>query len=154
MRFSEMFACPYIIAATDHAAGIVGDSINMGKVHHAAFFLQLGALTGDAILTMNSGAAVATKTTALTFNYRPAGADMGVASADVYGAWATSAALTLTAATYNDRCLIVEVDASEMTDDEPYLTMDISSAASVALASCVAICYTRFHGLTNPTVLT
>ena len=154
MRFSEQFGIVHVIAAIDGAAGITGDSINMAGVHHVCFLCSFGALTGSSDLTVKTGASAGTETTALTFNYRWASEASGTATADVYGAWATSAALEITDGTYEDHLLIVEVDATEMTAAEPWLTLSIDSDATVILESVVAITYSRDVGLTIPTQIT
>ena len=67
-------------------------------------------LSGDAVLTVNSGATSGAKTSALTFNYAIGGGDLGVADAVLLADDTAAATLTLTAATYNDRMLLVEVE--------------------------------------------
>lgn len=144
MRFSEHFVIPYILKPADHAAGVDGDSIHMGKVRSVALIFQFGAVTGDAVLKIFSGATAGTKSTAETFNYRLADADQGNANADQYGDWTTSAALTLTAATYDNKTLIVEMKDSELTADQEWLTPELSSAASALNLACVAIGQARY----------
>ena len=48
-----------VVKTVDHAAGIVGDSFNMKNFHHASIILNFGAITGDAVLKVFSGATVA-----------------------------------------------------------------------------------------------
>lgn len=151
MRFSEEYGFVHVAEAEDHAAGFTGVSINMANVHHVCFICSFGELTGSSDLTVKTGASAGTETTALTFNYRWASAARGTAGADVYGSWSTSAALEITDGTYEDYVLLVEVDASEVTADEPWLTLSIDSDASVILASCVAITQSRHVGATIPT---
>ncbi|KKK97323.1 hypothetical protein LCGC14_2653890 [marine sediment metagenome] len=154
MRFSELFSIVHCVKSADHGSGVDSDSINMGQVHNVIFTLSVGSVTGDAVLKLYSGATNGTKTTAETFNYRLASADQGTAlTADQYGAWTTSAALTLTAATYDNKILLVELKAEELTDGQEWLTMEISSAASNIFVSVVAYCRGRFQGFNIPTVL-
>ncbi len=154
MRFCEQYSIVHGVKSADHGAGVDADSINMGKVHNVIFTVACGAITGDAILYLYSGATNGAKTTAETFNYRLASADQGTAlTADQYGAWTTSAALTLTAATYDNKILIVEMKAEELTDGQEWLTLNISSAASNIQVSVVAYCRGRFQGFNIPTVL-
>jgi hypothetical protein len=154
MRFSEQYGIHHVIAAIDGAAGITGDSINFRDVHHACFICSFGALTGTSVLTVKTGASAGTQTTALTFNYRWASAAAGTATADVYGAWATSAALSITDGTYEDFLLIIEVDASEVTAAEPWVTLAVDSTATVILESVICITDGRYAGLTQPTKIT
>ena len=123
----------------DHQAGVDGDSVNMGLYNHVAFILLFGELTGDAVLTIYEGASAGTKTTAKTFKYRATAADLKVATGDNLGAETTSAALTLTAATYEDRMLVAEIDAAELTAGLPWVTVELSSAATELFVSIVAV---------------
>ena len=128
-----------ILEPQDHNAGVDGDSVNMGLYNHLAFIFLFGELTADAVLTIYEGATAGTKTTAKTFSYRATAADLKVATGDNLGTEATSAALTLTAATYEDRMLVAEIDAAELTDGTPWVTPNLSSAASELFVSIVAI---------------
>ena len=139
MRFSEQDGVVYGLKPGDHQAGADADSVKLDKYGHATWFLQCAALTGDAVLKLFSGASDGTKTTAETFNYRLADADQGAAGADGYGAWATSAALTLTAATYDNRVLIVEMDAAKLTQGQPFATLEIGAEASAFNASVLTV---------------
>lgn len=139
MRLSERHGIVYVLKPADHQAGATGDSFTMKNYGLATFICQFGTLTGDAVLTVKSGATAGTQTTAETFNYRLADAEQGNATADTYGAWATSSSLTLTAATYDNKTLILEMDATAMTDGQPWLTLAFSAAADALNAAVVAI---------------
>ena len=151
MRFSELFGIVYALKPADHAAGVDCDSINLGKGHNLIFFILANAITGDSLLTLNSGATNGTKTTAETFNYRQADADQ---PNDQYGDWATSASLTLTAATYDNRLTLVEIAADELTDGQEWVTLAFSSAASALNLGVVAMVRPRYAGHDVPTVIT
>lgn len=129
-RMSENLNVVYSVKGADHGSGVDGDSVNMGKMFRVMFVLMFNAITGDAVLTLSSGATNGTKTTSETFRYRLADADQGSATADTYADWATSSALTLSATTYDNRSLIVEMDSDELTDGQPWLTLVLSGAAS------------------------
>lgn len=140
MRLAEQHKIVFCIQPEDHqSAGIDGDSVSLENYSHVTFIFVFGELAGDAILTINSGATAGTKTTAETFNYRACASDMGGAGGDLLAAETTSAALTLTAATYEDRFIVVEMDADEFTDGQQWITPNLSSAASELLVACVAI---------------
>ena len=139
MRFSENHGLVYVVKPADNEAGATGESIKMALYRHITYILQCGALTGDAVLTVKSGATDGVQTTSETFHYRLADADQAAAGADGYGDWTDSSSLTLTAATYDNRILIIELDADELTADQPWLTFALSAAASVHFSSCVAI---------------
>jgi len=139
MRLCEQHKIVPILEPQDFEAGVDGDSVSMENYGHATFIFLFGELTSDAVLTIHSGATAGTKTTAETFNYRATAADLKNASGDTLGAEATSAALTLVAATYEDRMIVVELDADELTAGQPWITPAIDAAASEAFISCVAI---------------
>ncbi|WP_455387487.1 hypothetical protein [Petrachloros mirabilis] len=154
MRFCEEHKIVMILEAEDHAAGVDGDSVNMENYGHVTFIILFGELTGNAVLTINSGATDGTKTTAETFNYRATAADLKAAAGDTLGTEATSAALTLTAATYEDRMVVVEMDADEFTDGQPFVTPALSADASELFASITAILsQPRFAKQTPPTAI-
>ena len=141
MRFSERHGIVFVSKPADSGgSAVTGDSINMGKYAHVTFLVQHGALTGGAnVLTVKSGATDGTQTTSETFYYRLADADQGGAGADNYAAWQSSSSLTLTAATYDNKLLIIEMDAAALTDGQPFLTIEESGVANPGLISIVAI---------------
>lgn len=140
MRLTQMVPPVYVLKpGTDYQAGIDGESINTKYSTHVAFLLQFGALTGDAVLSIYSGASDGTKTTQETFYYRLAEAAQGSASADVFGAESSGTTLTLTAATYQNKLLLVEIPVGTITDGQPWLTLNLSAAADALNASCVAM---------------
>jgi hypothetical protein len=153
MRLSERNSIVFVLKPGDHGSGVTGDSIDMGGVHSVAFIMQCATLSGDAVFTLKSGASAGTQTTSETFNYRTADAAQGSATADTYGDWSTSSSLTLTAATYQNRTTIFEIDSSVLTDGQNWLTLAISSAASAMNASVVAVGYPRYSANDTPTLI-
>lgn len=153
-RLAENLKVIGLKVSADHNAGVDTDSVNVGLGHDFLLLFVFGGLTGDAVLTVNSGATAGTKTTAETFNYRLGSAAIESASADVYGSWSTSAGLTLTAATYQNKVLEVEISGAELTDGQPWVTAALSSAASALNAGIVGILRARAHdGDGNPTAI-
>jgi hypothetical protein len=150
MRLCEQHKIVPVLEAEDHNAGVSCDSVLMENYNHLTLIFLFGELTGDAILTVASGATDGTATTAETFNYRATAADLKAVAGDTLGTESTSAALTLTAATYEDRMVVVEMDADEFTDGQPFITAAISSAASEIFASCVAILSEPRYGQNVP----
>lgn len=155
MRLSEISHTVYVLKPGDHNAGVDGDSINTENLHHLAFYLQFATCTGDAILTIKSGATAGVKTTSETFAYRLGSAAQGTATADVFAAETSATTLTLTAATYTNKLLIVEVPIRGLTAAQPWVTLNLSSAASALNASIVAIAYPiRYAQAQPPTAIT
>lgn len=143
----------YVFKPGDHEAGVTGESINMGRLHSLTYFVGFATLTGDGVLTVKSGASDGTQTTAETFRYRLADAAQAAATADTFGAWTTSSSLTLTAATYANKLLVIEVDAQQLTAAQPWVTLAISNAADALNAACIAIGHPRHYGHDKPTVI-
>ena len=125
----------YGLKPGDHAAGVDADSFKLAKYRTATFKILFGALTGDAVLTVNSGATDGTKTTAETFHYRLADAVQGSATADTFGDRTSVTTLTLTAATYQNKMLLVTISEDDLTADQEWVTLALSSAASVLNAA-------------------
>lgn len=161
MRFPEQYKVVPVMASDDINAGVDADSINMKNFHRATFIMTFGTLSGNAVLTVNSGAADGEKTSALTFNYALGGAAIGTAvagstaSCDVLAAGTAAATLTLTAATYTDKMLIVEVEAAAMdlANEEEWLTLSLSDAAASGTCDVVAILEPRYTGNCSGTAL-
>lgn len=136
-----------VLSSANHQAGVDGDSFTMKLNHHASIVLLFGAITGDAVLKVYSGATDGTKTTSMAFKHRLSSGDQGNANADKFGTESTvtaSSGLTLTAATYDNRTLVVEIEESMLADGEPWVTLELSSAASALNASALALVTPRF----------
>lgn len=156
MRLSETHHPIAIVEADDYgSAGIDSTSVHMGKVHSLTACFAFGALTGNSVLKVYSGAATATKTTALAFKYRLGSADFSAASADVLGAATsvTASGLTLTATSFDHRLLVVEVDSDTMTAAEPYLTFEIDATATAMNVGAIAVVQPRDAANTAISVL-
>jgi hypothetical protein len=155
MRFPEIFKVVPVMASDDINAGVDADSINMKNFHRATFIMTFGTLSGNAVLTVNSGATNGSKDSALTFNYALGSAAIGAASCDVLAAGTAAATLTLTAATYTDKMLIVEVEAAAMdlANEEEWLTLSLSDAAASGTCDVVAILEPRYTGNCSGTAL-
>ncbi len=142
MILGKKIHCVPVINSADINAGVDGDSINCGKVQgRVLFILMFGTLVGDAVLTVYSGATNGAKTSALYFKYALGSAAVGSASSDILGTEAEVATLTLTAATYTDKMLLVEVDVHkmDMQNDEEWMTISLSNAADSGICHCVAV---------------
>lgn len=129
------------------SAGIEFDSFTMRDAPHADILVQFGAVTGNSVLSVYCGATAGAKTTLVPFRYRLASGDFKAASADQYADQATDAdgQLTLTAATYDHKVLVIMLDGAELTADKPYVTVDVDATATVLNMSGVAILsHTRF----------
>jgi hypothetical protein len=152
MSYAEDLKIVPLLNSADTGAGVSMDSINMKNFHKATIAITFGTVVGDAVLTVNSGATDGALTSALTFRHAVGGGAIGAASADVLADWTT---LTLTAATYTTKMLVLEIDASAMdvANGEEWLTVAISSAGTSAYVHAVAILQPRYSGNQSATAL-
>jgi len=135
---------PLCVDATAITSNTELDSFNMSGYDQATVIIVFSAaLTGDNVLTVECGATDSADTSDATFHYRYGGAAAASASSDVLSADATSAALTLTAATYQGRVLVLELHADELPKSGEtvynWVTVDFDGTASAGTCCAVAI---------------
>ena len=158
MRFPENFKVVPVLNDGDLNAGanLDTDSINMKNFHRATFIIGLQTVdTADVTLYAYSGADATTLTSALTFHYAFGSAAQGTALCDVLGADATSAALLIANATYDNYMLIVEVDAADMdiANSESWLALRFVCGAATGNVQIHAILEPRYTGNVSGTAL-
>ena len=157
MRFSEQFKIAALTESADVTTnGVDSYSVNMGKLHLGCWLINFGAVTADDALKVYVGAAQGSKTTAVAFSYRLAAADTKAALSDTFGSLTAvaSTGLTLTAATYDHKLVIVEVDSQAIADATPYVTLEIAGSATTQNVSIVFIGEPRFSSNSGaPSVL-
>ena len=144
MRLLDECAVIPIIEAKDYgSAGITADCFTLQKANSCGIIMNFGAITGNSTLLIYSGATLAATTTALAYRYRQTGAVFKTATlADVFSAATaqTATALTLTDTTFKNTTLVIDLDANEVSvDTQPYITVVVSSTATVLLMSAFAI---------------
>jgi len=156
MRLSESRIFIPVVESKDYgSAGIDFDSVHMGRLHAVTFAINFGALTGNSVLKVSTGATEGTKTTDIAFKYRIGGGDYKAASADILGdeTAVASTGLTLTATTFDHRLVTIELDSDAVTDAQPWVTVSIDSTASVLNVGGVAVGVARYPGHTAVTVI-
>lgn len=156
MRVEECCVSVPLCESKDYgSAGIDFDSVNMSLVHSLTALLSFGAITGNSVLKVYSGATAGAKTTALAFKYRLGSGDYKAANADKFGAATSVAAtgLTLTATTFDHRQVAITVDSDQMTDGEEWLTVEADATATTLNLAAIGIGWPRFPGNAQPTVL-
>jgi hypothetical protein len=134
------------------SVGVDADSVAVVNYRHISYVCSFGAITGNSILTVYSGATEGAKTTPESFRTRLTSAVYKAAASDAYAAeQAAVTTLTLTAATYTHRILVVEVDINDITQRQPWVTLSVDATATVLLLSVSAILsQARFAGTTMP----
>jgi hypothetical protein len=142
-RFSESHGIMPLTIDGDWNAGFSSDSFDMSKYNHATL-LVIGddSCAGNGIITIYGGAADAEETAAITFTYRYSSADVAVASSDIFGAAATSAALTTTVASIKNQVTVIEFDAEDLYVSNVqyrYVTVVVDATGSAGTVSIIAI---------------
>lgn len=140
----ENLIIPLCAPNTDAASGVELDSFTMAKYKHATVVITfVSTLSGSSVMTVESGASDSADTSDITFHYRLASAAIGSANCDVLAADATASSLTLTAATYQNKMLVLEFDSDELASSGettyPWVTVDFSNAATTINVSAIAI---------------
>lgn len=159
MSLSEQIQIGYVIESADKAGGGADtDAVDLSRFHKATFAFTFGAITGNSTLLFYAGstnALAAAKGTAIAFNYRLAAADCGNTLADTHGALtaATAAGITLTAATYDHKTLLVEFDCDQLTTTNRFVVGAVSATANPMNVSCIVIGEPRWPGNTQVTAL-
>jgi hypothetical protein len=153
-RLCEEFKIVPLQQPEDAGAGAeTFDSFCMKNYSHATLILLFGDNTADNILTIYEGATDGDLAAAITFSYRATAAICKAANADVLGTETTSAALTITAATYEDMMLVVEIDAAELTDGYDWITAKLDGSATEQFIAAVAVLYPKYQGAALHTAL-
>jgi hypothetical protein len=157
MRFSEEFKVAALTESDDYTTnGVDSYSVNMGRVHNGCWLVNFGDVTGNDTLKVYVGASQGAKTTAVAFSYRLAAADTKAALSDTFGAFTAvaSTGLLLTAATFDHKLTIVEIDSQAVADATPYVTLEIAGDATAQNVSVVFIGQPRFSSNSGtPSVL-
>lgn len=160
MRLSEELQyVPMIETEAWGGAGCDSDAIDLSRFSTISFIFAFGDITGDSTLICYPGStnaiAVAKSATAIAFKYRLGAADAGATLADTFGDPTTVAytGLTLTAATFDHKLMLVEFDCDQMTTTNRFLVWAVSATANPMDLSCVAIGKPRWPGHTGVTAL-
>lgn len=157
MALSESLAILPLVEPIDGAgAAKVSDAVDLSKYNEVTLVLIFGAITGNSILTVynDSTAALATAlTTAIPFKYRFGAADFKATLADTYGdaTAVESTGLTLTAATFDHRTILIDIDPATLSDR--YLAVNIDATANPILQAGILIGKPRHAGHTQPTAI-
>lgn len=140
----ENVIIPLCAGATSITSNAEMDCVNMSGYDQLTFvFIFAASLVGDGVLTLECGATDGADTSDATFHYRLGSAAPGSATSDVLADDATSAALTLTAATYQGKMLVVELHADELPKSGEtvynYVTADFDGTNSTGSVTGIAI---------------
>jgi hypothetical protein len=144
-----------IIAPVDTGSTTVNSDVLFLKHFHSAMALiSFGAITGDvvAVTVEKCADAVPSASAAIPFKYRKSAA----VNADSMGA-VTDATVTGVemSASDDNKCLLIEVDGSQLNDDYPAfrVVVDPGSSASSVVVSGVAVMEPRYAGDNQPSAV-
>ena len=140
------------------ASALVSDAVDLGKFNSFTAYLTFGAITGDSVLTVYSDATAALATaltTAIAFKYRLSAADFKAATADQFGdpISVTSSGLTLTAASFDHRCIAIEIDPDTLGSSGHWVAFNYSSVGNPMLVAGIGIGRLRYSGHLNPSAI-
>jgi len=129
----------------------VSDYFSLENYAHATIIVACGAVTNAATITVeesttNAGAA----TTPIAYKY----AQETTAAGDTPGALAWATAAGISTGTNNGTILIIEIDASQLTDGYPYLVVKASAAAANLISVVAILSGSRYAQATTPTAIT
>ena len=147
-----------LLASANFGGGLSMDSFK-GHGDSVTIIMLCGAITGNAVLTVHSGATAGATTSTLPFKIAVGGGAIGAASADYLSAWTDSGAssnVTFTGATYTTKMAVVEVDLSgvDTANNEMWITPALSNAASSGIMYAAAIVDNpRYTGNRSTTLL-
>jgi hypothetical protein len=143
-----------ITAPAQISSTTVTPNVAMKKYESVQFILALGDLATDSFtLTVTCSAVTAGSTaTALSFKYRVTAA----AGTDTLGDLSAAVtSLVLTHTTYDNKIIIIDVDANELTDAKPYVGLTLTDPGSAtAYVSVIALLKPRYPQATNDGALT
>jgi hypothetical protein len=153
-RLSESLVIFPLLEAIDGQNAIDSDGVNLGLFNSFTAAFSFGAITGNSVLIVYAGATAA-KTTAIAFTYRVTAAAHKAALSDQYGDATAVAAtgLSLVAATFNHRGLVIEIDPDTMPSGKPWVTFEFDNVSSVLLLAGLGIGAPRYGGHLSPSVL-
>ena len=144
MQLAQQARIVSCVAAID-TAGVarLGAHVNFSKFEHVTWIISIGAIGNNCTLTMLAGTdAVGTAGVAMGYSYYLSTGGVPL-KAQVSSALVTvgAAGYTILAASDDNECMVVEMDASELVAPATkYYVGPNFTAAAACLVSCVAIC--------------
>ncbi len=167
MRLSEDLGFIPLFEPKDAAAGAyVSDAFNVGLYDSVSLYISFGVITGDAtVLTVNGDltSALATSlTTPIAFKYRLSSAAYKTAGGAASGSNADQlgdltsvalAGLTLVAATFNHKTIVIEIDPDTLVGGAAWVTVNTTASASPLLMAGFGVGRSRYAGHVIPSAL-
>ncbi|MFH1604635.1 MAG: hypothetical protein ABIH03_12085 [Pseudomonadota bacterium] len=119
-----------------NGAGASSEVFNMKNHAHASIIVQLGVTGAATTLTVEECDNITPTTdTPIVFNYYAE----ATAAGDTLGAKTAATVAGIALGTGDSIMYVVELDASQLTADYPYVQIELSDPSAATLASAVAI---------------
>jgi hypothetical protein len=157
-RLSESLQfVPVVETEAYGGAGTDSDAIDVSRFSSITYVFSFGDITGNSTLIFyaapTAALAVAKTGYEIAFKYRLAAAAVRATTADVFGdvQTATSAGITLTAATYDNKLMLVEFDCDQMTTTNRFIVFAVSATANPMDLSVTVVGKPRYPGHTGVT---
>jgi len=153
----ELQFIPVVETEAYGGAGTDSDCIDLSRFSSVTFCFSFGDITNNSTLIFyaapTAALAVAKTGYEVAFKYRLASAEVRTTEADVFGDPVTvaSAGLTLTAATFDNKLMLVEFDGDQMTTTNRFIVFAVSSTANPMDLSVTVVGKPRYPGHTGVT---
>lgn len=142
-----------VLPPIDIAGGVVGDRFHMKHAGHATIIVQVGvsAAAFTKILLNAADAASAGNTEAIGFRLYAE----ETAAGDTLGAVENVASTGKTPSANNDIFYVIELDASELPEDKPWVELQLTnpSGNSVLVSALAILTGLRYGGDQNPSAI-
>lgn len=142
-----------ILAPVDiNGSAQTSDYFNLKQYSHVDIILTLGVTGAASTVTVEeSDDSSGSNTTAIGFDYYAE----TTAAGDTLAERATATSAGFATSTNDGITYVISIDASELTEDYPYLVLKMSDPSAATLASAVAVLSgTRYQSKTTPTAIT
>ena len=158
MRLSETLQfVPVVETEAYGGAGTDSDAIDASRFSSMTYVFSFGDITGNSTLIFyaapTAALAVAKTGYEIAFKYRLAAAAVRATLADTFGDPVTvaSSGLTLTAATFDNKLMLVEIDCDQLGSSNRFLVFAVSATANPMDLSVTVVGKPRYPGHTSVT---
>lgn len=120
----------------DTNSGATGESFTMENWSHASIIITGGAATGASVVTVSENTdASQSGTTAIAFKYAKEETALG----DTLGALTACTSAGFTMSTNNGTIYVLEIDAADLSEGSPWVTVHFADPSGTVIVSAVAV---------------
>ncbi len=140
-----------VIAPVDISGGaLTGRYVNMKNYAHVTFTILMGVVTNDVLIkVLEATSAAGGSATAIAF----ASYQETAVAGDTLGARTATGVGGIQTGTNNSTTLVIEVDASQLSDGSPWVTILTDNAGNALISVTAVLTGSRFASGITPTVL-